>query len=199
MLKVILIFIKSHIVIAAITTTVVVGTVVATPIIVDKYKKEKDAKQNISSNDSVTVSSNQIITDNNVTSNDTETTNNAIINGSTEVSDNKITNNNSIANDNSTTSDKPTTSNNSTSNDDEPLTFRIEKVEINEDDGLITGTSYKIVPSYDKDMSKWTEEEKAEYERLLQETAKMSKADYDEAVEREKQIMEEVEKSLEQN
>lgn len=198
MLKVILIFIKSHIVIATITTTIVVGTVVATPIIVDNYKKEKDAKQNISSNDSVTASSNQTTTDNTVISNDTETINNAIINGSTEVSDNKITNNNSIANDNSTTSDKPTTSNNSTSNENKPLTFRIEKIE-REDEGVGKGIEYKVVPSYNKDGSKWTEEEKAEYERMLQEAAKMSKADYDEAVEREKQIMEEISKSLEQN
>lgn len=190
MLKVILIFIKSHIVIAAITTTVVVGTVVATPIIVDNYKKEKDAKQNISSNDIVTVSSNQIITDNTVISNDKETTNNAIINEGTEVSDNKITNNNSIANDNSTT-------NNSTSNDDEPLTFRIEKIEL-EDEWGGKGIEYKVVPSYEKDGSKWTEEEKEEYDRMLKEAAKMSKADYDEAVESEKQIMEEIEKSLAQ-
>lgn len=191
MLKIILIFIKTHIVAVAITTTVVIGTAVATPIIVENYKKENDVKQNVPSNESVTVSSNNIETDNTGISNDTEITDNAIINESTEVSDNKITNNNS------TTTDKPTNSNNSTENDDKPLTFRIEKIE-HEDKEFGNWTEYEIVPSYDKDASKWTEEEKAEYDRMLQEVAKMAEADHYEAMEEEKQIMKEIEKSLEQ-
>lgn len=192
MLKVILIFIKTHIVTTAIATTIVIGTVVATPIIVENYKKENDVKQNVSSNDSVTVSSNNIVTDNEETVNNTVANENAIINENKEVTNNKITNNNSTKNDNSIEENKPN------QNDEKPLTFKIEKIE-REDDGIGKGIEYKVVPSYDKDGSKWTEEEKQEYEKMLQKAANMAKSNYDEAVEREKQILEEIEKSLEQN
>ncbi len=46
-------------------------------------------------------------------------------------------------------------------NENEPLTFRIERVEKKEKDW--ESVEYKIVPSYDKDISKWTKEEKKAY------------------------------------
>ena len=97
-------------------------------------------------------------------------------------------------------------------NKNEPLTFRIEKVIITAPGGSgaitmegeesttmeSTGTPYRIVPSYDKDPSEWTEADKEAYSKAVQEIANIAKAEYDEAVEREEQIMKEMEMMLQQ-
>lgn len=72
-------------------------------------------------------------------------------------------------------------------NKDEPLTFRIEKEYYKKEGGNIVkdmqgndaieatveGRLYNIVPSYDKDYSKWTNEEKRAYLKAREEIARM--------------------------
>ena len=139
MLKSILLFIKTHSVATAITTTAVVGTVIATPTIVENYKLETSIKSNI----------NMLIQN-----------------------DNPITN---------------TT---------EALTFRIEKIQHEYVDG--SGTEYKIVPSYNKDMSEWTKEEKEEYVRVVEEANAMSKKEYEDTVKQEEETLKQLTMELEQ-
>ncbi len=53
-----------------------------------------------------------------------------------------------------------------------PLTFRVERVE--EKGENWKGVSYVIVPSYEKDFSQWSKEEKEAYDRAIKESAKMT-------------------------
>ena len=98
------------------------------------------------------------------------------------------------------------------SNKNEPLTFRIEKVKTVNKGGSAaitmegepattmdsTGTSYRIVPSYEKDPSEWTDADKEAYSKAVEEIANMAKTDYDEAVKREEQTIREIEEKLQQ-
>ncbi len=61
-----------------------------------------------------------------------------------------------------------------------------------------TGTSYRIVPSYEKDPSEWTDADKEAYSKAVEEIANMAKTDYDEAVKREEQTIREIEEKLQQ-
>lgn len=77
MFKTILAFIKAHTMVTAITATVVVSTVIATPIIVENYKLDKNVKENLDmlvSSDYKSTSDNNEIK-NNVILNDDELSN----------------------------------------------------------------------------------------------------------------------------
>lgn len=181
MLKAILLFIKTHTIATAITTTVVVTTAIATPVVVENHKAEKaerNEKQNIQTSSTIKNDS-------------TLENNNDFIQNITESEDNNISSGSSTIQTNNNTKEDDSESKESTENNTEPLTFRIEKVELQD------GTEYKVVPSYDKDGSKWTAEEKAEYDRMLQEAANQSYADYQSNIEREQEEMKAIEKSLE--
>lgn len=69
-------------------------------------------------------------------------------------------------------------------NYNEPLSFRIEKINMED------GSSYKIVPSYDKDYSEWTDAEKKEYQKMYNRIAELAKEDYNNAMANEDQAME---------
>jgi len=58
------------------------------------------------------------------------------------------------------------------SNKSKPLTFRVERVE--EKGENWKGVSYVIVPSYEKDFSQWSKQEKEAYDRAIKESAKMT-------------------------
>lgn len=162
MLKTILLFIKAHAVATAITTTVVVKTAVATPIVVSNYQLEKQVEQNI----------NMLVKSETLVENSVET---------------------------------PIT------NVYEPLTFRIEKVTMEstgtawyEDENGIrtpisagTDTEYRIIPSYDKDISKWTKAEKEEYVRVSEEANRMAKEDYENIVAQEENSLANAMKDIE--
>lgn len=169
MLKMIIAFIKTHTIATVITTTVVVGTAVATPIIVDNYSLNKNVKDNIhllAQSETDIVQTNETNLENNV---------------------------------------KPITV-----NENEPLTFRIEKVvtenagsgwmvedgiKVEADGGTLT--EYKIIPSYDKDLSKWTKAEKEAYIKVAEEANKMAKADYENTMKQEEQSMADALKDIE--
>ncbi len=53
-----------------------------------------------------------------------------------------------------------------------PLTFRVERQEVS--NGNLNGVEFVIVPSYDKDFSQWSKEEKEAYDRAIKESAKMT-------------------------
>lgn len=175
MFKTILAFIKAHTIATAITTTVVVSTVVATPIIVENYKLDKNVKENL---DMLVSSDYKSTSDNN------EAEKNVILNNDELPTENKSVNTN------------------------EPLTFRIEKVYSQTDNISVDytkgnqainnakerGIEYKIVPSYDKDFSKWSKEEKEAYQKLLEDISTMAKQDYDAVAQNEKQIMDNLQK-----
>jgi len=90
-------------------------------------------------------------------------------------------------------------------NTDEPLEFRIEKISNEEEDGYILvneqenndnqmkakSTEYKIVPSYDKEYSKWTKEEKKAYQKAYEDVAKMAEKDYQNNMLNEQKAMQE--------
>lgn len=154
MFKSILLFIKAHAVATVITTTVVVGTAVVAPLAINNYILDKNVRENLSMLASSNFQSdvnNQTVEDNNV-SNETQ----------------------------------------NVANTDEPLTFRIEKVVIKQEGGGIVkdmqgndaiemssdGIEYKIVPSYDKDYSKWTKAEKEAYQKAYEDVAKMVEEEY---------------------
>lgn len=93
----------------------------------------------------------------------------------------------------------------------EPLTFRIEKVTMEstgtawyEDENGIrtpisagTDTEYRIIPSYDKDISKWTKAEKEEYVRVSEEANRMAKEDYENIVAQEENSLANAMKDIE--
>lgn len=97
-------------------------------------------------------------------------------------------------------------------NTKEPLTFRIEKVEIKQEGGGIVkdmqgndayemsgeGVEYKIVPSYDKDYSEWTKAEKQAYQKAYEDAAKMAKAEYEANAANEAQEMQRIALELQQ-
>lgn len=84
MFKAILLFIKAHTIATIVTTTVVVGTVVATPIVVENYKLDKNVKENLN----MLVSS-----DYKATSDNTKEENNVILNNNEQPTENIPTNN----------------------------------------------------------------------------------------------------------
>lgn len=205
MLKAILLFIKAHAIATAatVTTTVVVGTAaVAAPTIIENYKLDKEVKENLHMLASAS-GVQQGVSDSKVEEN-TQVENNEVVENAQET--NVVTEN--------TQKVENTQANDTKKNDDEPLTFRIEKTIIpakkggnivknmkGEDAYEMSSeetTSYKIVPSYDKDYSKWTKEEKEEYARLLKEIAAMAEKEYKDAVSREEQAMREAEEKAKQ-
>ena len=175
MFKAIFLFIKAHTIATIVTTTVVVGTVVATPIVVENYNLDKQVRENL---DILVSSDYKVPSDNN------ETKNNVVSNNNEQPSENKSVNTN------------------------EPLTFRIEKVYSQPDNISVDytkgnqainnakerGIEYKIVPSYDKDFSKWTKEEKEAYQKLLEDIRTMAEQDYNSVTQNEKQIMDNLQK-----
>lgn len=175
MFKAIFLFIKAHTIATIVTTTVVVGTVVATPIVVENYNLDKQVRENL---DMLVSSDYKVPSDNN------ETKNNVVSNNNEQPSENKSVNTN------------------------EPLTFRIEKVYSQLDNISVDytkgnqainnakerGIEYKIVPSYDKDFSKWTKEEKEAYQKLLEDIRTMAEQDYNAVAQNEKQIMDNLQK-----
>lgn len=70
MFKAIILFIKTHIIASTITATVVVGTAIATPIVVENYKLDKNVKENLG----------MLATNNNETGTNTITNNNETLN-----------------------------------------------------------------------------------------------------------------------
>ena len=156
MFKAIILFIKAHIIASTITATVVVGTAIATPIVVENYKLDKNVKENLG----------MLATNNN------------------ETSTNTITNSNETLNEDNQ------------NNANEELTFKIEKVVIKTEDGN-EGTEFKIIPSYDKDYSEWTKQEKEAYQRAFEEANRMVKEEYDNRVSEEKQALDNIDKELE--
>lgn len=154
MFKSILLFIKAHAVATVITTIVVVGTAVIAPITINNYILDKNIRENLN----MLVSSNFQSDVNNQT-----------------VEDNHVPNETQTV-----------------VNTDEPLTFRIEKVVIKQEGGGIVkdmqgndaiemssdGIEYKIVPSYDKDYSKWTKADKEAYQKAYEDVAKMVEEEY---------------------
>lgn len=95
---------------------------------------------------------------------------------------------------------------NPTTDTTEPLTFRIEKIDLSAEGGTIvknmqgedalsmegSGTGYNIIPSYNKDVSEWTKAEKKEFEKAIEELRAKAKADYDNAVASEEKNMAEI-------
>lgn len=193
MLKAIFAYVKAHVVVTAITTTVVVGTAVATPIVVKQIENHKEEKNNTARVDQI-VNDNLdlLIKENEEIINDTQ-------------SEKTIEENNQIV-------DNKQQASKEQSNKNEPLTFRIEKVKTVNKGGSAaitmegepattmdsTGTSYRIVPSYEKDSSEWTDADKEAYSKAVEEIANMAKTDYDEAVKREEQTIREIEEKLQQ-
>lgn len=78
-----------------------------------------------------------------------------------------------------------------------PLTFRIERVVIKNPNG--DGTEYKIVPSYDKDFSQWSKEEKEEYQKTWEKAVQMVQNEYNETNANEAQIMKDAELETQKN
>lgn len=107
--------------------------------------------------------------------------------------------------DNSETGENPTVKN-------EPLTFRVEKEIVQTEGGNIvknmqgedaielgvTGILYSIVPSYDKDYSKWTKAEKEAYQKALEEAERLVDEEYRANLEKEEREMKEMIAKLEE-
>ncbi len=53
-----------------------------------------------------------------------------------------------------------------------PLTFRVERQEVS--NGNLNGVEFVIVPSYDKDFSQWSKEEKEAYSLAIEEAKKLT-------------------------
>lgn len=81
-----------------------------------------------------------------------------------------------------------------TNSKDEKLTFTIKRIESNVDGG--TGIEYKIIPSYDKDYSKWTNAEKEAYQEAFNEAIQLSEKEHKEIIAREYQNLAEIEQNL---
>ena len=159
MFKAILAFIKTHVISTAITTTVVVGAAIATPIIVENYKLDKDVRENLG----MLVSSNY-----KAPSDSNEIENDVMINDNEQIIENKSVNTN-----------EPLTFR------IEKVYHKTEGGSIVKDmqgndaiEASSEGIEYKIVPSYDKDFSEWTKAEKEAYQKVLEETSKMAKEYY---------------------
>lgn len=169
MFKTILVFIKAHAVATAVTTVAVVGTAVAAPIAVHNYILDQQVKQNLGMLAPATTQ-----TQAKPTEEGTET-----------------------PTEGTSQEDAPVEMIKS----DEPVTFRIETVEKEEHfpDGSLKekSKSYVIVPSYNKDYSKWTKKEKEEYQRLLEETARMAKEDHEQTIKEEEQALKNAEADIE--
>lgn len=167
MLKSILLLIKSHVTLTVtlIFTTTVIGLIAAMTIAVKNYELDKNVKKNLS-----------MLTSSNF---------------QTDV-ENQMNQDSQISNENGPTVNR-----------DEPLTFRIEKVFIKQEGGNIVkdwqgneayemsgeGIEYKIVPSYDKDYSKWTKAEKEAYQKMYEDVAKKVQEDYNKAAVNESNAM----------
>jgi len=177
MLKAIFLFIKAHAVLTAVTTTVVVGIAVVTPIAVSNYMLDKNVKENLSM---LAPSDFRTNTHNQETENNQEQ-------------------NNEIENNQTQNESKPVV------NPEEPLEFRIERVFHEEEDGYIVvddedddiyqmkgeSAEYKIIPSYDKEYSKWTKEEKKAYQKAYEDVAKIAEKDYQNNMLNEQKAMQE--------
>lgn len=92
----------------------------------------------------------------------------------------------------------------------EPLTFKIVKYEVEGGTTIILEegadgmpnmsemhTEYRIVPSYDKDFSKWSREEKEAYDQCIKKIAKIAEAEYKLAVESEEKAFKQAEADIE--
>lgn len=180
MFKAILIFIKTHAVATAITTTVVVTGAVAAPIVVDNYKLEKSVEANLG----MLAKSDEFV------ANDApETTDNSVETNTLETIDNSVIKDNSIENENVVTNEEVIT------NNTEPLTFRVEREVVKFENG--SSISYNIVPSYDKDASEWTKEEKEAYMKAVEELYAMGEADHEALLAEEERKLREAELELE--
>lgn len=187
MLKAILLFIKGHMVISTITTIVVIGTTIVTPIVIGNYMLDKNVKDNLS----MLVSSDFRSDGDNKLENESQ----ELVNTIGQEQSNEISSETSKISINK-----------------EPLKFRIEKVyssqegefsvdytqgDVNINNAKNKGIEYKIVPSYDKDYSEWTKKEKEEYQRVLEEISKMAEEDYNKATSNEQQSLENAMKEFE--
>lgn len=199
MFKAIFAFIKAHTIVTVITTTAVVGTAVAAPIVVKQIENQKieiEKKDNVAK-------VNQIVNDNLdllIKEDD------VIITEDNEIEEKHTEESNQVMDNTKPQQEKEQV------NTNEPLTFRIEKVRTTTPGGSgtitmegeaattmeSTGISYKIVPSYDKDPEEWTDVDKEAYSRAVQEIANMAKSDYEDAIKREEQLIKEMEEQLQQ-
>jgi len=84
---------------------------------------------------------------------------------------------------------------------DEPLTFKIEVTDDEEynPDGSLKWKSraYDVVPSYNKDFSKWTKKEKEEYQRMHEEAVRMGEEYYQQTMANEEQALKDAEAEIE--
>ncbi len=84
---------------------------------------------------------------------------------------------------------------------DEPVTFRIERKEKVEyfPDGTLKEQSvtFQIVPSYNKDYSKWTKKEKEAYQKMMEEAAKLGEEEYQKNVQEDEQALRDAEANIE--
>lgn len=169
MFKTILVFIKAHAVATAVTTVAVVGTAVAAPIAVHNYILDQQVKQNLGMLAPAT----------------TQTQTKPVEEGSEAEAEQTSVEETPVE----------------TIKSDEPVTFRIETVEKEEHfpDGSLKekSKSYVIVPSYNKDYSKWTKKEKEEYQRLLEEAGRMAKEDHEQILKEEEQALRDAEADIE--
>lgn len=176
MFKTILVFIKAHAVATAVTTVAVVGTAVAAPIAVHNYILDQQVKQNLGM-----LAPAKTQTQAKPTEESTET---PVEEGQAPVEE-------------TSQEEAPVEMIKS----DEPVTFRIETVEKEEyyPNGNLKekSKSYVIVPSYNKDYSKWTKKEKEEYQRLLEEAGRMAKEDHEQILKEEEQALRDAEADIE--
>lgn len=105
----------------------------------------------------------------------------------------------------SVTEDNSITTENVVTDNTEPLTFRIEKVDISSNGGNIVtnmkgedaiemssnGTEYRIIPSYDKDISEWTKAEKEEYIKIAEKAKAMADEEHEQILKQEQNSMSE--------
>ena len=211
MLKTILLFIKTHAIATAISVTVVAGAV-ATPIVVkdimldnavknnlkylasSNYESENESQQN---NDKV-IENIEETNNTEVAQNSQETNNNETIQNSQETNNSVATENNQKPeNTESIETDKESESQKEINNN-EPLTFKVKRI-IETTESGDTSIGYKIVPSYDKDYSKWTKEEKEAYMKAWEEMSKIAEEDHKRIIEEEEQKLKEAEERIKNN
>lgn len=171
MFKAILVFIKAHAVATAVTTVAVVGTAVATPIAVSNYMLDQNVKQNLGMLAPATTP-----TQAKPVEEGAETPSEEVEEPAEEAPVEMI-------------------------KSDEPVTFRIERKENVEyfPDGTLKEKSvtFQIVPSYNKDYSKWTKKEKEAYQKMMEEAAKLGEEEYQKNVQEDEQALRDAEANIE--
>lgn len=75
-----------------------------------------------------------------------------------------------------------------------PLTFRVERQEVNNDN--LNGVEFVIIPSYDKDFSQWSKEEKEAYSLAIEEAKKLTIEEGKKMEAQEEQKLEKVQEEL---